>query len=322
MFNSHSRRDFLKTASAIGIAGLLPPFAYSQQSVAPAGSIIKRAIPGTTEMLPIVGFGSTAAVQQILQAGPSQLTQLIETMVNLGASVIDTAPREAAVDEAFGKILSDPRFKDKLFVATKIGLNRFKDVREVDKQGGIDQHEQTKRFFKRHPADLVQIESMVDMDIHWPTLRDMKNNGEARYIGITTSATAEHELMEALMKSERPDFIMVNYSLQEFEAEQRILPLARDLGIGVLISSPFNGGEYFKLVSGHELPDWAAEFDCNSWAQFNLKYILGEPAISTICTETTKVTNLVDNLGAGTGRLPDAAMRKKIKAHFDSLVRK
>ena len=315
MLNKHSRRAFLKTLSGLGMAGLLPSSVYSQGT----NTIIKRAIPGTNEMLPIVGFGSSAPVMQILQTGPSVLTSLIETLVRLGASVIDTAPRQFEVDEAFGKVLSDPRFKDKLFVTNKIGLNRFMAVREVDKQGGIGQFEQTRRLFNRHPADLAQVESMTDLDLHWPTLRELKDKGDTRYIGITSSATADHERMEAFMKSDRPDFIQVNYSLLEPEAENRVLPLAQDMGIGVLINSPFNGGEYFSVIRGHDLPDWAAEIDCETWAQFNLKYILGETVINSVLTETTKPRNLEDNIGGGMGRIPDTQTRKKIKAHFDSI---
>jgi len=317
MLNKHTRREFIKTASALGLAGMLPVNSFAQNT----GAMITRAIPGTTEMLPVIGFGSTAAVRLIVQDGPAQMTGLLETMVKMGASVIDTAPREAEIDEAFGKVLVLPQFKGKFFVTTKIGLNRFLDVREVDKQGGIGQYEQTKKLFQRSPADLIQVESMTDMDLHWPTLKDWKNSGEARYIGITTSATADHERMEGYMKSDKPDFIQVNYSLLETEAEQRVLPLARDMGIGVLINSPFNGGEFFKQVKGHALPEWAAEFDCTSWAQFNLKYLLGEMAINSILTETTKVSNMVDNLSGGIGRLPDDAMRKKMKAHFRSLAK-
>ncbi len=317
MFNKHTRREFLKTASALGMAGMLPVSGYAQDT---AGSMITRAIPGTTEMLPVIGFGSTAAVRLIVQDGPAQMTELLETMVKMGASVIDTAPREAEIDGAFGKVLVLPQFKGKFFVTTKIGLNRFLDVREVDKTGGITQYEQTKKLFQRSPADLIQVESMTDMDLHWPTLKDWKNSGEARYIGITTSASADHERMEAFMKSDKPDFIQVNYSLLETEAEQRVLPLARDMGIAVLINSPFNGGEFFRHVKGQQLPDWAAEFDCTSWAQYNLKYLLGETAINSILTETTKVSNMIDNLRGGIGRLPEEAMRKQMKAHFSSLV--
>jgi aryl-alcohol dehydrogenase-like predicted oxidoreductase len=315
----YTRRGFLQTLSALGIAGALPSCAYAQGAASPTGTIIKRAIPGTSEMLPIVGFGSSAAVMQILQDGPLVLTGLIETMISMGASVIDTAPRETQVDEAFGKVLADPRFKDKLFVTSKIGLKRFLPVRTVDKQGGLEQYQQTTRLFKRHPSDLVQVESMTDLDLHWPTLRDLKTKGDARYIGITSSSNDDHERMEAFMKKEHPDFIQVNFSLLEPDAENRVLPLARDMGIGVLINSPFNGGEYFGVVRGHELPEWAADIDCTTWAQFNLKYILAQTMINTVLTETTKTRNLEDNLHGGMGRLPDAATRKKMKAHFDSL---
>jgi aryl-alcohol dehydrogenase-like predicted oxidoreductase len=322
MLKRHTRRTFLKTFTEASVAGLSPSASFAQNAVYASGSMLKRSIPGTNEMLPVVGFGSTAAVRLILQEGPAQITGLLETMINMGASVVDTAPREAEVDEAFGRVLSEPRFKNKLFVTTKIGLNRFLDVREVDKQGGIAQYELTRRFFKRQPADLIQVESMTDMDLHWPTLRDWKNNGEARYIGITTSATADHERMEAYMKSDKPDFIQVNYSLLEPEAGNRLLPMARDLGIAVLINSPFDGGAYFRHVSGQQLPDWAAEFDCETWAQFNLKFILGETAVNSVLTETTRISNLEDNLRAGLGRLPDTGTRDRMQSHFASVARR
>lgn len=319
MFNRYSRRYFLKTLSALGVAGLLPSTGFSQGAV---GTIIKRPIPGTNEMMPLVGLGSSAPVAQILQTGPSLITEFIETMIRLGASVIDTAPNTVEIDTAFGKLLSDPRFKDKLFVNSKVGRNRGLNLRSFDKQGGIEQIRQTEKHFNRKPADLILVDSMLDMDIHWPTLREAKNQGQARYIGYTTSNTVDHEKMEAYMKSHRPDFIQVNYSLLEPEIEQRILPLARDQGIAVMINTPFGGGEYFKTVSGLELPDWAAEFDCTSWAQFNLKYILGEPAVNCVLTETTKTANLEENLRTATGRLPDTDMRKKMKTHFNSVVKK
>lgn len=303
----------------MGVTATLPSVSFAQTAV--AGSIATRPIPGTNERMPLVGFGSSAAVEQILQTGPGLITQMLDAMVNLGASVIDTAPRAVDIDEAFGKILAEPRFRDKLFVNTKIGRNRALNLRNLDKQAGIDQMRQIERTFNRKPSDLVQIDSMIDVDVHWPSLRDAKANGEARYIGITTSNTALHEQMEKFMQSDKPDFIQVNYSLLEPDAGDRILPLAHDLGIGVIINTPFGGGEYFQRTSGLALPDWTAEFDCTSWAQFNLKYILGEPAVLCVLTETTKLANLEENLRAATGRLPDADMRKKMKAHFDSLVK-
>jgi diketogulonate reductase-like aldo/keto reductase len=315
MINQFTRRQLIQGMAALGASGLIPNQVFSQGM----STLVKRPIPGTNEMLPVIGFGSSAPVRDILTDGPSVVESLIETMVNMGGSVVDTAPREYEIDEAFGKILADPRFKDKLFVSTKVGLNRFMSVREVDKAGGIKQFEQTNQLFNRHPADLVYVESMTDMDIHWPTLKDYKDKGEARYIGITSSFTEDHERMAAFMKKEKPDFIQVNFSLLEPQAENVVLPLARDMGIGVMINSPFNGGELFRVVRGKPLPDWAVEIDCKTWAQFNLKYILGVTNINTVLTETDKTYHLEDNIGGGMGRIPDDGMRRKMKAHFDSL---
>ena len=319
MTNYHNRRTFLKTLSGLGIAGLLPP-PVSAQISASVTAIHKRAIPGTSEMLPMVGLGSSAAVMEILKTGPEVVTRLIELMVMHGASVIDTAPRPEAIDVAFGKVLQDPRWKDRLFVTSKMGRGDDRNNRSISSQQAIDQVRQTRRLFNRHPADLIFIDSMLDMDVHWPTLRSMKDRGDARYIGYTMSNTSGHEDMVANMKQYTPDIIAVNYSMLEPDAEQRILPMALDMGIGVIIITPFGGGEYFQMVSGKELPDWAAEFDCTSWAQFNLKYLMGNPAVTSIVTETTKPHHMEENLRTATGRLPDADMRMKMKNHIASLA--
>jgi aryl-alcohol dehydrogenase-like predicted oxidoreductase len=247
------------------------------------------------------------------------ITQLIEIMVNHGASVIDTAPRPEAIDAAFADVLSDTRWKDRLFVTSKMGRGDDRNNRSISREQAIAQVQQTRRLFNRHPADLIFIDSMLDMDVHWPTLREMKDNGDARYIGFTMSNTSGHEDMLSNMRRYPPDIIAVNYSMLESDAEERILPMALDMGIGVIIITPFGGGEYFQLVSGKELPDWAADFDCTSWAQFNLKYLLGNPAVTSIVTETTKVHHMEENLRTATGRIPDMATRVKMKEHIASL---
>ena len=318
MIKQRSRRDFLKALSGLGMAGILPPSVLAQMS-GTSTAMHKRAIPGTGEMLPMVGLGSSAAVIDILNTGPGVITSLIEIMVNHGASVIDTAPRPEAVDEAFAAVLSDSRWKDKLFVTSKMGRGDNRNNRSISRDEAIAQVEQTRRLFKRHPADVIFIDSMLDMDVHWPTLREMKDNGDARYIGFTMSNTSGHEDMLNNMRRYPPDIIAVNYSMLEPYAEERILPLAQDMGVGVIIITPFGGGEYFQMVSGQALPDWAADFDCSSWAQFNLKYLLGNPAVTSIVTETTKTHHMEENLLTATGRIPDQVTRTRMKQHIASL---
>jgi aryl-alcohol dehydrogenase-like predicted oxidoreductase len=318
MTNKHNRRTFLKTLSGLGMAGMLPSSVLAQMRGS-SSAILKRAIPGTSEMLPMVGLGSSAAVVDIVNSGPGIVTQLMEIMVKHGASVIDTAPRPEAIDTAFAKVLSDTRWKDKLFVTSKMGRGDDRNNRSISRQQAVNQVLKTRSLFNRHPADLIFIDGMIDMNVHWPTLRDLKDKGDARYIGYTMSNTVGHEDMIANIKKYTPDIIAVNYSMVEPDAEQRILPMARDMGIGVIIITPFGGGDYFKIISGKELPDWAADFDCTSWAQFNLKYLLGNPAVTSIVTETVKPHHLEENLLTATGRLPDAATRMKMKEHIASL---
>ena len=319
MLNHQSRRSFIKTATGLSVAASLPAPLLAQMSNA-TPPLIKRAIPGTSEMLPMVGFGSSAAVMPIMQTGPEPVSELIELMVSLGASVIDTAPRPLDIDTAFGKVLQDPRWKDKLFVTSKMGRGDDRNNRSVTKENAIEQVNTTRKLFNRHPADLIFVDSMLDLDVHWPTLLDLKDKGDARYIGYTMSNTSGHEDMIANMKKYHPDIIAVNYSLVEPGAENVILPMARDMGIGVIIITPFGGGDYFKTTSNKPLPDWVADFDCTSWAQFNLKYVLSEPAVTSIVTETTKPHHFRENILTATGRLPDTQTRRRIKAHFDSLA--
>ena len=162
-------------------------------------------------------------------------------------------------------------------------------------------------------VDLLQVESMRDLDVHWPNVLRWKDSGEARYIGVTVSSNGQHETFESVMRAEPLDFVQINYSVMEPGAEDRLLPLARDLGMAVLINRPFMNGSYFGRVSGRTLPEWASEFDCESWAQFSLKYILAHPAVTCVLTETTNPEHMADNVGAGFGRLPEEATKRRMR---------
>jgi aryl-alcohol dehydrogenase-like predicted oxidoreductase len=234
------------------------------------------------------------------------MRSIIQTLVDNGGRVIDTSFREERIDRPFGQILQDERWKDRLFVATKINA--------LGKQAGIEQMQQTERLFNRRPADLIQVESLRDADNHLDSLREWKANGGTRYIGITASGSGDFERIEAYMRNVPLDFIQVNYSVAEPEAERRVLPAAKDLGIAVLIRSPFMNGAWFAMTRGKELPGWASDIDCTSWAQIGLKYIFANQAITSVLTETTSPEHLMENMRSSLGKMPDDELLRRMKS--------
>jgi diketogulonate reductase-like aldo/keto reductase len=299
-----SRREFVKAVGGAGallgapLAGLAtawgrPPDLLAQERLP------TRPIPSTGEELPIVGLGSSAPVLEIPTAGTQPVIDVIRTLLEKGGRVVDTSVREEAIDAAFGQVLQRPEIGDEIFLCTKINT--------PDADTGVAQMRQTQRLFGRRTMDLVQIESLRGVEHHWPRLREWKESGEARYIGVTVAENFNHERLEAFMRVESPDFVHVNYSLMEPNAEERILPLAHDRGFAVLVNRPFMNGSYFGRTAGRPLPAWAADFDCETWAQFSLKYILANPAVTVVLTETTDTAHMAENVAAGLGRLPDEA---------------
>ncbi len=300
-----SRRELLSALSSLGVLGALPAASIASD-VLP-----RRAIPGSGEKLPIVGLGSTKPVRFIEEAGTGPIESVMRKLMSFGGSVVDTSPRPAELDTRFGQVLQQAEFRNSLFVAAK--------VTATGKEQGIAQIEQTQRLFGRDPLDLLQISSLTDLETHWPTLRAWKEAGKVRYIGVTVANERLYEALEAFMKRESPDFVQLNYSVMEYSAEDRLLPLAEDMGIAILVNGPFMNGEFFGHVEGHDLPDWAAEFDCESWAHFSLKYILAHPAVTCVLTETTKAHHMEDNARAGLGRFPDDATKRRMREHASGL---
>lgn len=294
-----TRRDFLGRLAAAGAALALPRRLLAQEPLA------TRPIPATGERIPIVGYGSTAAVLEIPERGVAPVAGVIRRFLEIGGRVVDTSVRPEAIDSVFGRFLQEPDVRERIFLATKINT--------PDAATGVAQMRQTQRLFGRRTVDLVQVESLRGIEHHWLRLREWKASGEARYIGVTVAENFNHERLEAFMRVESPDFVHVNYSLLERNAEERILPLARDRGFAVLVNRPFMNGAYFGRVAGRELPSWAADFDCRSWAQFSLKYILSHPAVTCVLTETTNPAHIEENVDAGRGRLPDDATRRRMR---------
>ena len=300
-----TRRDFVGLAAGAS-AYLCHPIQGLAQERMPT-----RPIPVSGEPLPVIGFGSSKAVMQIPEAGTEALASVMRTLVSHGGSVVDTAPRSEAIEAPFAQLLIDPDLVDELFLAMKVNT--------TDEQVGLEQVRLTERLLEGRIFDLMQVMSLRGLHDHWPHVREMKDAGRTRYIGVTVSNYEDYDAMESFITSEAMDFVQVNYSVAETLAEERLLPLAQDLGLAVMINGPFMGGESFSHVRGQELPPWAAEFDCGSWAQFSLKYILAHPAISCVLTETVNPQHLQENIGTAFGRLPDEATRARMRELIRSI---
>ena len=294
-----SRREFLFQLSSLGVL-LSRRFEIPTQDRLPS-----RVIPASGETVPVIGLGSTKAVLEIPTEGTEPLAAVMRMLLERGGRVVDTAPRPEAIDAEFGRLLSEPDLRDGLFLTIKINA--------TGKEAGIEQMRQTQRLFGRRTMDLVQIESLTDLETQWPNLRDWKETGEARYIGVTVSSDALHERLEAFIRTESPDFVHVNLSVMETRVEERLLPLAQDRGIAVLTNRPFMNGNYFRTIGDRPLPEWAADFDCTTWAQFSLKYILAHPAVTCVLTETTNPQHMEENIQAAFGRLPDEATKRRMR---------
>jgi len=277
-------------------------------------SMRTRLIPGTDEYLPVVGLGAPDIFKKLPPEGKSLPKAVIQAMVDLGGRIIDTPPFFRSGDPVIGELLTEMGLQKKLFLTGKITVS--------GKQAGIAHLERTERVLNKRPVDLLMVHNMRDMENHWPTLRAWKEAGRVRYIGVSRTRTTDFSELEAFMKNEKPDFLLIGYSITQQGPADRILPLAADSGIAVVAAEAFKASEdggFFGLVANQELPEWVTDFDCESWAQFSLKYILSNPAITSVVTETSKVHHAVDNMRAGYGRLPDEATRQRMSVYLNSL---
>lgn len=299
------RREFLGMLSALGVVGLRAGSAFAQQSMP------LRSIPNTGETLPVIGLGSSKVVQQIASNGTEPVANVLRTLVAHGGSVVDTWPRNPDNDSAFGRVINAADLRDSLFITTKID--------QVGKEAGIRQFRQTQQLYGRQTLDLVQIFSLTDLDVHWPSLKEWKETGHARYIGVTVAQYGLYDQLEEFLGRESPDFIQINYSITERRAEDRLIPLASDKGIAIIINRPFMNGAYFNALEDQPLPDWTAEFDCGSWAQFSLQYILANPQITCVLTETANPTHMQENAQTAFSPTPSTQSRQRMRAFIDAV---
>jgi diketogulonate reductase-like aldo/keto reductase len=305
-----SRRDFLTAVSALPLA------AFATPAVAQRGQPVQQTMPvrrfAGSERLPVIGLGSSKVVEESAKNGLEPMRQVLRTLVANGGRVVDTWPRNPANDSRFGEVVNTPELRDRLFVTGKID--------KVGKEVGLAQFREMQKSYGRKTVDLMQIFSLTDVETHWPTLRALKDAGEARYIGVTVSEMRLHQALEQFVKREKPDAFQVNYSITERQAEARILPMAADLGIPVLINRPFMNGAYFRRLESTPLPEWTKEFDCHSWSQFSLKYILANPAVTCVLAETTNPKHMEENARAAFGKVPDAAALQRMRQLIDAMA--
>ena len=302
-----SRRELLKTGIGVGASLFLP----SGSLLAQERAVIQRKIPSSGESVPIIGIGTSRRYQGTTEAERAQLREVLRQFKGLGGKVIDTAPAYGNAETVVGDLVAELGIRDSLFIATKVGAQ--------GRDAGIDQMEQSLKRLRTPKIDLIAVHNLRDMQTQLRTLREWKQAGRIRYVGITTSSDRQYQEFEQTMKTEALDFIQVDYAIDNRNAEQRILPLAADRGMAVMINLPFGRGHLFKTVQGQMLPPWARDFDCESWAQFFLKYIVSHQAVTCAIPGTAKVEYVIDNLGAARGRLPEPAMRRRMERFIGQL---
>ncbi len=267
-------------------------------------SLLRRPIPSSGETLPVVGLGTWQAfdVEDRIARGPQR--EVLGRFVELGGRVVDSSPMYGAAESAVGDLAKDLAVRDSLWIATKVWT--------TGRAAGVAQMDRSLRRLGGKRLDLLQVHNLVDWQTHLATLREWKAAGRVRYVGVTHYSAAGHGALEQVMRSESLDFVQLNYSVAEREAEQRLLPLARDRGIAVLVNRPFAQGALLRRLRDDALPAWARDLQCSSWAQLFLKWIVAHPAVTCVIPATSRRLHVEDNMAAGVGPLPDRATRERI----------
>jgi diketogulonate reductase-like aldo/keto reductase len=293
-----NRRDAIRMMSAAA-AGMAGPAASAEP-----GAISKK-IPSSGEAMPVIGIGTWQTFDVGADAAQrAALEQVLREFVALGGRMLDSSPMYGSSEVVAGDLAARLGARDKLFVATKVWTS--------GKEAGVRQMEESMARLHAKPIDLMQVHNLVDVDAHLDTLREWKRKGIVRYIGATHYTASGHEALARVMEKNPLDFIQVNYSVGEREAEQRLLPLAKERGVAVIANRPFAGGDLFRRLRSKPLPPWAAQIDCASWAQLLLKFVVSHPALTCAIPATSKLEHLRDNMGAAHGRMPDEKQRAMI----------
>jgi aryl-alcohol dehydrogenase-like predicted oxidoreductase len=300
-----TRRELLRAALASAAVA-------ATGGLAMADSLVRKQIPRTGELLPVVGLGTwqTFDVGGSLSAR-DPLKEVLRDFVRLGGNVIDSSPMYGSSETVAGDLAAELGLHKRLFLATKVWTS--------GRDAGIRQMEESFRRLRAERMDLMQVHNLVDYRTHLATLRSWKEKGRIRYIGVTHYTAAAYDQLARVLAAEELDFVQLNYSLAEREVERRLLPLAADRRLAVLVNRPFAQGALFRRIRGQTLPPWSEEIGCATWAQFFLKFVVSHPAVTCAIPATAKAAHLNDNMQAAVGPLPDAQTRERMARHFAAL---
>lgn len=278
-----------------------------------------RAIPSSRELIPVIGLGSSATFRTVAQGEDvAALREVLDVMVARGATVVDTAPSYGASEEVAGRLARELGITQKVFWATKVNVAP-RGGGSADPAAARAQIEESFRRLGVATMDLIQVHNLGDVPVQLGILTELRKAGRVGYIGVTSTSKGQYPELVRVMREQPLDFIGVDYAVDNREVEETILPLASERKIAVMVYVPFGRTRLFQRVAGRALPEWAAEFDAASWAQFFIKYVLGHPAVTVVTPATSKASHMIDNLGGGIGRLPDAMMRRRMAEFIDSL---
>lgn len=303
----------MKRREAIGLlAGAAAAATAGAQPAAEAWSMSTRAVPSTGEPIPVIGMGSSNTFDVGASAAEREpLGAVLRSLVDAGGRVIDTSPMYGRAETVLGDLVDELELGKRIWIATKVWVR--------GREAGVQQIAESMRRLRTPRLDLLQIHNLLDWREHVSTIRALQQSGRVRLAGITHYRGDAHADLERVLSAERFDWVQFNYSLAERDAEARLLPYCREHGIAVMVNRPFADGAMFERVKGKALPPWAAEIGCTSWAQFFLRFVLSEPAVTCVIPATAQPRHMRDNVAAGLAPLPDARQRARMAAYWDNL---